>query len=348
MLTCEGYIDMRSIRAIRRAKHDAVPISVTPLGSAGGNIPGINDSKRHDEFEIIDDENQTPSDAEDVGGEAGTGTATEKTKLRLKRSFELVLRNGHAVRFEAHSAMVALEWIGKLRALCGYWSRRHLVDAEEEMRLIETVRGVVTPKHKHDGADEISDPPRIGDFWNWCILEGCRPIIKAGRLYEKKGLHKLYKHMLVILTHGHLILFHLKGTKSAHHHRSRSINLIDSYTYSGQLAVATLPKEDTSAEPTARRYQDGLEANDTDEDVTFIIWYRPHSAQISQSTTPEGSANEYSAKIRPLSGKHKMLICKARSKFERDLWCYALNAEIERLARATAARERRLRDTQGI
>ncbi|KAG8980386.1 hypothetical protein FRC05_006017 [Tulasnella sp. 425] len=272
MLTCEGYIDMRSIRAIRRAKHDAVPVAVTPLGSAGGNIPGTNDSKRHDEFEIMDDENQTPSDAEDVGGEAAMSTSTEKTKLRLKRSFELILRNGHAVRFEAHSAMVALEWIGKLRALCGYWSRRHLVDAEEEMRLIETVRGVVTPKHKHAGADEISDPPRIGDFWNWCVLEGCRPIIKAGRLYEKKGLHKLYKHMLVILTHGHLILFHLKETKSAHHHRSRSINLIDSYTYSGQLAVATLPKEDTSAEPTARRYQDGLEANDTDEDVTFIIW----------------------------------------------------------------------------
>lgn len=110
--------------------------------------------------------------------------------------------------------MVALEWIGKLRALSGYWSRRHLVDAEEEMRLIETVRGVVTLKHKHDGADEISDPPRIGgttvlypllrsadasrpDFWNWCILEGCRPIIKAGRLYEKKGLHKLYKYVEV-------------------------------------------------------------------------------------------------------------------------------------------------------
>ncbi|KAG8892497.1 hypothetical protein FRC00_011965, partial [Tulasnella sp. 408] len=327
MLTCDGYIDMRSIRAIRRAKHDVVPVAVTPIG--GGNIPGTNDSKRHVEFDIVDDENQTPSDAEDVGGVAGMNSATDKTKLRLKRSFELVLRNGHAVRFEAHSAMVALDWIAKLRSLCGYWSRRHLVDAEEEMRLIETVRGVVTPKHKHEGVDEITDPPRIGgmttlqlpskyaddsrvDFWNWCILEGCRPIIKAGRLYQKKGLHKHYKHVLVILTHGHLIRFHLKSTKSAHHHRSRSINLIDSYTYSGQLAVATLPKEDTSSEPTARRYQDGLEANDTDEDVTFIIWYRPHSSQISQPSTTEDSAAEYSAKIRPLSGKHKMLICKAR------------------------------------
>ncbi|KAG8907322.1 hypothetical protein FRC00_011967, partial [Tulasnella sp. 408] len=190
MLTCDGYIDMRSIRAIRRAKHDMVPVAVTPIG--GGNIPGTNDSKRHVEFDIVDDENQTPSDAEDVGGVAGMNSAVDKTRLRLKRSFELVLRNGHAVRFEAHSAMVALEWIAKLRSLCGYWSRRHLVDAEEEMRLIETVRGVVTPKHKHEGVDEITDPPRIGDFWNWCILEGCRPIIKAGRLYQKKGLHKHY------------------------------------------------------------------------------------------------------------------------------------------------------------
>lgn len=30
-------------------------------------------------------------------------------------------------------------------------------------------------------------------FWNWCVLEGCRPIIKAGRLYEKRGVYKQYK-----------------------------------------------------------------------------------------------------------------------------------------------------------
>lgn len=31
------------------------------------------------------------------------------------------------------------------------------------------------------------------EFWNWCILQGCRPIIKAGRLFEKQNLHKQYK-----------------------------------------------------------------------------------------------------------------------------------------------------------
>lgn len=83
------------------------------------------------------------------------------------------------------------------------------------------------------------------------------------------------RHMYIVLTHGHIILFHMTSNKAAHHHRSKSINLLDSYVYSGQLAAATLPKGydgDGSAEGTPRRYQDGLEAQDSDDDVTFIIW----------------------------------------------------------------------------
>jgi len=50
-----------------------------------------------------------------------------------------------------------------------------------------------------------------------------------------------------------------------------------------------------------------------------------------------------SKKTRRTNSKHKLLILKARSQMERDAWCWALNAEVERTARASAQREERLR-----
>jgi len=40
-----------------------------------------------------------------------------------------------------------------------------------------------------------------------------------------------------------------------------------------------------------------------------------------------------------MESKHRFLVLKARSKLERDSWCWALNAELERLARVTKERE---------
>lgn len=80
------------------------------------------------------------------------------------------------------------------------------------------------------------------------------------------------RHMYHVLAHGHIIQFHLTSTKSAHHHRSKTINLRDAYIYSGQLAVASLPILDKdNGVPIPKRYQDGLEADDGEDDVTFII-----------------------------------------------------------------------------
>ncbi len=38
-----------------------------------------------------------------------------------------------------------------------------------------------------------------------------------------------------------------------------------------------------------------------------------------------------------LNGQQKMLVLRARSKLERDEWCWALNVEMERLVRLHAA-----------
>jgi len=42
-------------------------------------------------------------------------------------------------------------------------------------------------------ADSHAESPYMGEFWNWCMIAGCRPIIKAGRLFEKRGFHKQFK-----------------------------------------------------------------------------------------------------------------------------------------------------------
>lgn len=95
----DGYIDMRSIAAVRRATQPLVPRSV-PSIDGHGNIPGVNQGDQDTDFRIADDEDATTSDAEDEGGDEVLNSSSDKTKLKLRRSFELVMRTGHVIRFE--------------------------------------------------------------------------------------------------------------------------------------------------------------------------------------------------------------------------------------------------------
>jgi len=110
-----------------------------------------------------------------------------------------------------------------------------------------------------------------------------------------------------------------------------------------------LPKGQYSpnAAPAPRRYQDGLETDDRDEDMLFIVWYRKHpqmlNADQDPTTTPVSSKN-----VPTLSVKHKMLLFKTRSILERDAWCWALNSEIEKIVRAQKEREEKLRDSGNL
>lgn len=49
-----------------------------------------------------------------------------------------------------------------------------------------------------------------------------------------------------------------------------------------------------------------------------------------------------------LNAKHKILVFKARSRLERDAWCWALNCELERIARAHADSEKVIREAGGL
>ena len=145
------------------------------------------------------------------------------------------------------------------------------------------------------------------------------------------------RYVHLILVRGCLVQFNLSKYFKKLNHQSSRINLLDAYVVSGYYAAMALTADeyDPNEPPTAKLYSDGLETRDTDEDTLFMLWYRPHNQFVQ---------DEYDhIPIMQLSAKHKLLICRARSKLERDLWCWAINSEIERLARQTKRRETRMR-----
>ncbi|KAF8895412.1 Pleckstrin homology domain-containing protein [Infundibulicybe gibba] len=281
----------------------------------------------------------------------GLAKSQDKPRLKMKRSFELLLTTGHVVRFEAHSRRLAVEWIERLRALVVYWKQRHRLDAREEMDLAQARRPRLTP-HTHvflnDGnlppetpADAAAPLPALGTLYNWCVLDGCKSILRGGKVYTRQGLRGQYKLVQLFLIPGYLVQFRINPGSSLHSSVKRKISLIDAYVCSGYFAALALPRGqyNPSAGAAPRRYQDGLEADDPEEDMLFMVWYRPHTpvAQGTESSIPKT--------VPALSAKRKLSIFRTRSKLERDAWCWALNSEIERMVRAEKDRENILRTT---
>ncbi|CAE6415279.1 unnamed protein product [Rhizoctonia solani] len=372
ILGADGYIDLRSILAVRRAVEPTPPIGTIDIGVARSTKRLSDDAHEHDDFDDGWVDQADASDGDDEGGDEYLSRNEDKTRLKMKRSFELIMRSGRVIRFEAYSRSICLEWIANLRNLIKYWTRRHRVDARDEMELVFATQGRVRftiPKVGREEAPEGWIPdgasPYLAKFWNWCVLEGCRAIVKAGRLYTKKGIRKQFRqvpgvppasivtyqyphrHHFHVLTGGHLLLFHITPNVTSYHHHSRTINLVDAYVYSGQIAMRSLPRAAgvDSRQKIPRRYQDGLESDDSEEDTTFIIWYRPHSTHIPLDPLLSSEpALKDEPTIAPLGGKHKLIICKARSRLERDAWCWVLNTEIERFSRMLSTREKHLRN----
>ncbi|KAJ3568113.1 hypothetical protein NP233_g5925 [Leucocoprinus birnbaumii] len=358
LMHAHGVVDLRSVVAVRRAfqtvpqqHHDQKDDRLAEESS------WFNVWSRVDE--------RTNSDNEDEGGEEGLGKSDDKAYLRTKRSFELLLSTGRVVRFEVHSRRVANEWVERLRALVVYWKQRHRVNAKDEIDLAQAQQPRVTPQirvcEEHEIPPEnpdLSTPyPALDTLFNWCIIDGCRPIVKEGKLYMRKGFRGQFKLVQLFLVDGHLVSFRIGPHNSLHPANKKKINLIDAYVISGYLAALNLPKGQyrPNAPTVARRYEDGLEADDREEDMLFVICYRKHAAVIPQKPTitpvPGSTTNnnaEGTPGVPPLSEKHKLLVCKTRSKLERDGWCWALNVEIEKLTRKQKEREEKLRQTGNL
>ena len=67
-----------------------------------------------------------------------------------------------------------------------------------------TGRPRVTPlKHVDEDEDTVPEDPHNPDeaardlsvLYNWCVLEGCRPIRRSGRLFSRRGLRGPYKYV---------------------------------------------------------------------------------------------------------------------------------------------------------
>lgn len=92
IMNAVGVTDLRSIVVIRRAFQVSVPHTHTEKERDLDNSGWAQVWSRPEE--------STDSDNEDEGGEEVLGKVTDRSHLRMKRSFELLLKTGNVVRFE--------------------------------------------------------------------------------------------------------------------------------------------------------------------------------------------------------------------------------------------------------
>ena len=91
VMTATGMCDLRSIVAVRRAFH-FTPMQMHDLVEPAADISWL---------EIYENsEQRTADDEEDEGGDSGLNKSADRTRLKMRRSFELLLNTGHVVRFE--------------------------------------------------------------------------------------------------------------------------------------------------------------------------------------------------------------------------------------------------------
>jgi hypothetical protein len=86
----------------------------------------------------------------------------------------------------------------------------------------------------------------------------------------------IFRHCYFVLVHGHLMRFKLTSSSShasTLHRHAKTINLLDAYVTSGYFAALELDEGNKLFEPTARRFQDGLETDDADMDTLIVIRY---------------------------------------------------------------------------
>ncbi|KAL1662456.1 Pleckstrin homology domain-containing protein [Schizophyllum commune] len=360
VMAAHAVCELRAIVAVRRA-FQVVPPRAHDVREAH--------AEAEDEMVIsgMRDEQAEGDDHADAGGEEGLlEQAGDRGHKKMRRSFELLLRNGHVMRFETHSCKNAIEWITRLRRLTSYWRLRKRIDAQEEMELARARRPLITPHlhpyHRDETARAPEPPPdasaplpALGSLFNWCVIEGCKPVVRAGRVFMRRGLNGPYKEVRLFLIAGHLVSFRMRRGSLVHRAMKRKLNLVDAYVVSGYFAALALPRGQFSPgdESLPRRYQDGLEADDPEDDLLFMIWYRkqPPSlgpANVTDDGVIEAPAVPPPAGIPTLKAKENVAVFRTRSKLERDAWCWAINCEIEKIVREQREREERLRNTGNL
>lgn len=205
------------------------------------------------------------------------------------------------------------EWVARLRALATYWTRRQRIDAVQHMELsgADSMVCRIPPRNPHtrnnyeEGTEGEAQPPLTRDevlssqhltyLYNWCLLDGCRAIMKEGVMHVKHGVRGMYKLRHLILMPGILLEFQhverdMNGQPlpSPYHRRRNLLHLRDCYVYSGNLAghlnapnasTNQWDPADESEHQFPRCYPgtDCLRSADERDDCTFVIMKIKHS-----------------------------------------------------------------------
>lgn len=323
----DGYVDLRDITMVKSlgsgpAKRPSVNLCE---GEEGNNDEKARDSASQGTApgaETLDEES-SGAEPEDVGGEEGLAASKDRAALRKERQFEVTMSNGRSIRFEAYSKSVAHEWIERLAALARYWKRREKVDALERMNacgydptLIQR-RWQERPGDRPMGVapDVERVAPLLGNIWNWCLVQGCRGILRSGRLFHKRKAYAPFRSRHYLLIAGRLLHYKLMTSNRTararqnsgifHRRQETVVHLRDAYVYSGKLTEDMLingrsegagaigafgPGTGGAANSSTRHtlprmYGDGMMSVDEDEECTFVVRYRPE--RVNQPAQPQ-------------------------------------------------------------
>ncbi|KAF7196856.1 hypothetical protein HII31_01774 [Pseudocercospora fuligena] len=339
VFSCDGFIDLCDVQAVRNFSEGASP--------ADENI---------DEGEDVDFHVQVDNTLQDDG---------QTTEVDSDRVFELVMKNGLAIRLQAFNKKTRNIWRRRLAQLTSYWTSRCKSDMDlykltreqnlRELGIDERAEAVVGQfAYKWEVGKSFASPT----LYNLCGISECRTIHMSGTLFRKPRKHTTFERCHVILSHGHLLIFQDtlrkrtgKRISHIHHERIAAISLQGCYLYSGLLTENDLLYQNQTFDSNTpghnalpRIYlEDGWTSTDEDAMTTFVIWHAKSNSWFKSASTVDDikkqENSESSQKVRTkltrvsqLGATGRTVVFKARSRAERDHWVLALQVEIERQA----------------
>lgn len=302
----DGFVDMTSIRQVRRMQWGAHPVDETLESGSDSDV---------DFHEPV----------EDTRHEDGATSQIDDSRI-----LELVLHNGLIVRLQAYNSRTRDEWIRRLRRLIKYWTLRKSAD----MSLLRNVRAENLSTMNIDEAMEAA----LGQFgekwevtrnsvaspsvWNLCPIAGCRTIALSGELYLKPRRRSTFHKCSAILAGGQLLIYqtHLRtasGRTIPHIHQERTqiIDLKDCYVYSGLVVEDDLLYQNRTYDPsrvggltqsTLPRIwrEDNWTSSDLDGMCCFVLWVQRKTSWFRTAgnvTTKSNSDNDPRHQTRNLS-----------------------------------------------
>ena len=294
----------------------------------------------------VDDSEQAAEPDEDAEGIPGDTNSQDE----VERSFELVMKNGLAMRLLAYDKVTKKEWMTRLRQIIKYWK----VQSAHDTRLYQEVRQENLERLRIDEQMEstlgqfarkweVSRSVASPQLFNMCGISCCRAITISGVLYRKPRLHSSFNRCSVILCHGQLLMFQSTVRKPTgkeiphiHHERQQTLDLKECYIYSGLITEGDLLYQDQTFDgkhpghhALPRIYRnDGWTSQDEDTMTCFVIWHGKRKSFFMANA--EGSTRKLRYVSR-LGVTGRSITFKTRSRAERDLWVMSIGMEIERL-----------------